>query len=121
MKRYADRHQRALVFQVVYEVLLKLTPRTWKKISGKTLHRGLISKDDRPFEVIERVGEVAYRLNLLERLRIYPTFDVSLLKSFHKDAEDPARSAIRRAPHVVRRLYNVEIERILDHWTLGQG
>ena len=35
----------------------------------------------RPFEIVERVGEVAYKLNLPEELRgIHPTFHVSNLR-----------------------------------------
>lgn len=58
MKKYVDRHRSALEL-VGDKVLLKLTPQIWKKISSKMIHHELISKYDGPFEVIERVGEVA--------------------------------------------------------------
>ncbi|KAK4403125.1 hypothetical protein Sango_1053200 [Sesamum angolense] len=40
--------RRHLEFSVGDQVLLKLTPQIWKKISSKSVHRGLIPKYDRP-------------------------------------------------------------------------
>ena len=77
MKKYADQHRRSLEFQVKDKVLLKLTPQILKKVSGKTRQRGLIPKFEGPFEVIKKVGEVAYMLKLPERLKLHPTFHVS--------------------------------------------
>ncbi|KAK4383414.1 Transposon Ty3-I Gag-Pol polyprotein [Sesamum angolense] len=50
MKKYADMGRRHVQFSVGDQVLLKLTPQIWKKISSKSVHRGLIPKYDRPFE-----------------------------------------------------------------------
>lgn len=47
----------------------------------------MISKFDVPFEVIKRVGEVAYGLQLQERMRLHPTFHVSFLKPYYKDVD----------------------------------
>ena len=85
MKKYADRDYRPLDFQFGDKVLLKLTPQIWKKINNKTRQRGLIPKYDGPFEVIKRVGQVAYKLKLPERLKFHPTFHVSFLKPYHED------------------------------------
>ena len=62
MKKYADQHRRVLEFQIGDKVLLKLTPQILKKVSSKTRQRGLIPKFEGPFEVIKKVGEVAYML-----------------------------------------------------------
>ncbi|KAK4384536.1 hypothetical protein Sango_3050800 [Sesamum angolense] len=50
MKKYADMGRRHVEFSVGDQVLLKLTPQIWKKISSKSVHRGLIPKYDRPFK-----------------------------------------------------------------------
>jgi hypothetical protein len=64
MKKYADRNRRPLEFQVGDLVMLKLTPQIWKKITSKRWHKGLFQWYDGPFEVMKRVGPVAYRLAL---------------------------------------------------------
>lgn len=64
MKLYADRNRRDLEFQVGDQVMLKLAPQIWNKISSKTVHRGLVPRYDGPFEAVERVGNVAYKLKL---------------------------------------------------------
>ena len=64
MKKYADQHRRSVEFNMGDKVLLKLTQQIWKKIVSKKRHWGLIPKYDGPFEVVKRVGEIEYRLNL---------------------------------------------------------
>lgn len=96
MKKYADQHRRAVEFNVGDKVLLKLPPQIWKQIVSKRRHRGLIVRYVGPFEVVENIGEVAYKLNLLERLKIHPTFHVSFLKWYHEDAEDSGKA--KKAP-----------------------
>ena len=96
-------------FQVGDKVLLKLAPQIWNKISSKTRQRGLIPNYDGPFEVIKRVGHVAYMLKLLERLKLHPTFHVSFLKSYHEDLD------------AERVQFDQEVEKILDHRTMGHS
>ncbi|KAG8638589.1 hypothetical protein MANES_14G045351v8, partial [Manihot esculenta] len=93
----------------------------WKKISSKTVHRGLIPKYDGPFEIVAKVGKVAYKLKLPERLKVHPTFHVSFLKKFHEDVAESSRSQAKRAPPVVRKQFDDQIGEILDHRTLGQS
>ena len=68
-------------------MLLKLTPQMWKKINSKVQRRSLIKKYDGPFEMIQMVGKVAYRLKLPNRLKLHSTFHVSFLKPYHEDLD----------------------------------
>jgi hypothetical protein len=72
-----------LEFDTSDRVLLKLTPQIWKKIVGKNRHCELVPRYDWPFEVMGKVGVVAYKLKLPERLKLHPTFHDSYLKPFH--------------------------------------
>ena len=118
MKKYADRNRRPMEFQVGDQVLLKQTPQIWKKVDSKTRHRSLIPKYDGPFEVLKRVGQVAYRLKLPDRLKLHPTFHVSFLKTYHGDL-DTARVQRQQAPPLVIKEFDQQVEQILDHRTMG--
>ncbi|GKD37769.1 putative reverse transcriptase domain-containing protein, partial [Tanacetum coccineum] len=78
-KSYADRRRKPLEFSVGDYVLLKVSP--WKGVvrfgkKGKLAPRFL-----RPFEIIEKVGPVAYMLDLpKEPDGVHDTFHVSNLK-----------------------------------------
>ena len=118
MKKYADQHRRAMEFQIRDKVLLKLTPQILKKVSSKTRQRGLIPKFEGPFEVIKKVGEVAYILKLLERLKLHSTFPVSFLKPYFEDV-DPGRTQVKRATPLVVKQFDKGLENILNHITIG--
>ena len=85
------------------------------------MHRGLIPKYDGPFEVVSKVGNMAYRLNLPERFKVHPTFHVSFLRRFYEDNSDPIRVKSKRAPPVIRKQFSKDVKRILDHRTFGQS
>lgn len=55
------------------------------------MHRGLVLKYDDPFEVVKKVGNVAYRWKLPDQLKVHLTFHVSYLKPFLKDLIDDGR------------------------------
>ena len=99
-------------------MLLKLTPQILKKVSSKTQQRGLNPKFEGPFEVIKKVGEVAYMLKLPERLKLHMTFHVSFLKPYVEDAE-PGRVQVKRALPLVMTQFDKGVEKILNHKTMG--
>ncbi|GJR37502.1 putative reverse transcriptase domain-containing protein [Tanacetum coccineum] len=78
-KSYANIRCKPMVFQVGDRVILKVSP--WKRVvrfgkRGKLNPRYVV-----PFKVIERVGTVAYKLELPQQLsRVHNTFYVSNLK-----------------------------------------
>ncbi|KAG8374925.1 hypothetical protein BUALT_Bualt10G0046300 [Buddleja alternifolia] len=121
IKKYADLGRRDVEFSVGENVLLKLTPQIWKKISSKMVQRGLIPKYDGPFEILKKVGNVAYRLRLPDRLKIHPTIHVSFLKKYHEDALKETRKQVAWAPPVIRQEFDKDVQRILSHRTKGQS
>ncbi|GJU55810.1 DNA/RNA polymerases superfamily protein [Tanacetum coccineum] len=76
-KSYADKHRRDLEFQVGDRVFLKVSPFRGVKrfgIKGKLSPRFI-----GPFEILERIGEVSYRLALPPQLsHVHDVFQVSL-------------------------------------------
>ncbi|GJS18561.1 putative reverse transcriptase domain-containing protein [Tanacetum coccineum] len=78
-KSYADKRRKPLEFSVGDYVLLKVSP--WKGVVRFRKKRKLAPRFVGPFEIIEKVGPVAYRLDLPEKLDgVHDTFHVSNLK-----------------------------------------
>ncbi|GLT53152.1 hypothetical protein SLA2020_264420 [Shorea laevis] len=120
MKKFADEKRRPLEFAVGDMAMLKLPHKVLRKFRRGVIHKGLMPKYDGPFEVIKRVGSVAYMLKLLESLKVHPTFHVSLLKLYDWDFEELARNKLRRAPPNVHKEFELKVEKILDHKREGQ-
>ncbi|GKD76567.1 hypothetical protein Tco_1339188, partial [Tanacetum coccineum] len=78
-KSYSDKRKKLLEFSVGDYVLLKVSP--WKGVvrSGKKWKLAL--RFVKPFEIIEKVGPVAYKLDFPKELDgVHDTFHVSNLK-----------------------------------------
>ncbi|GKE14021.1 putative reverse transcriptase domain-containing protein [Tanacetum coccineum] len=78
-KSYADKRKKPLEFSVGDYVLVKVSP--WKGVVRFGKKGKLAPRFVRPFEIIEKVGSVAYRLDLPDELNgVHDTFHVSNLK-----------------------------------------
>nr|GFB89263.1 putative reverse transcriptase domain-containing protein [Tanacetum cinerariifolium] len=83
-KSYADLKRKLMKFQVGDKVMLKVSP--WKGVVRFGKRGKLNPRYVGPFKVLERIGDVAYKLDLPEKLsRVHNTFHVSNLKKCHAD------------------------------------
>ncbi|GJY28662.1 putative reverse transcriptase domain-containing protein [Tanacetum coccineum] len=82
---YANKRRKPLEFNVGDHVLLKVSP--WKGVARFGRKGKLAPRFVRPFEIVERVGPVAYRLRLPQELSgIHNTSHMSNLKKCLADA-----------------------------------
>ncbi|KAL0307103.1 UNVERIFIED_CONTAM: Transposon Tf2-11 polyprotein [Sesamum radiatum] len=92
-KSYADKHRREMEYEVREKVFLKVSP--WRGIlrfSKKAMSPRYIG----PYEILERVGPLAYRLALPAELsQIHDVFHISMLRRYRSDP-----SHILREPHI---------------------
>nr|GFB14016.1 putative reverse transcriptase domain-containing protein [Tanacetum cinerariifolium] len=83
-KSYADLKRKPMEFQVGDKVMLKVLP--WKGVVRFGKRGKLNPRYVGPFKVLERIGDVAYKLDLPKELsRVHNTFHVSNLKKCHAD------------------------------------
>ncbi|MCI17945.1 hypothetical protein A2U01_0039096, partial [Trifolium medium] len=84
-KSYADRKRRDLEFKEGDQVFLKVTPVL--NLRGVFKTKKLCPRYIGPFQVIERIGEVAYRLALPPEMSgMHDVFHVSQLRKFVLDS-----------------------------------
>lgn len=84
MKNIADKHRTDMEFKVGDLVWVRLQP--YKQGSAKGGPSNKLSRRFYgPFPILERLGSVAYQLQLPSVTKIHPVFHVSLLKKFMGD------------------------------------
>nr|GEX94315.1 putative reverse transcriptase domain-containing protein [Tanacetum cinerariifolium] len=133
-KSYADLKRKPMEFHVEDKVMLKVLP--WKRVVRFGKRGKLNPRYVGRFKVLERVRDVAYKLNLPEELsRVHNTFHVSNLKKFHADeplfipldglhfddklhfVEEP----VELVDHEVKRLKRSRIPLVKVRWNSKRG
>lgn len=79
MKSQANLRRRDVTFSEGDFVYLKLRPYRWCNLATRPDEK-LATRVYGPFDVISYVGQVAYKLKLLDSIRLHPVFHVSQLR-----------------------------------------
>ena len=94
MKKQADHKRQEVNYQVGDWVLLRLRPYRQSSTKGTSSASAKLAKRFYgPFQVIERIGPVAYKLKLSDEEKIHPVFHCSKLKPFRGTPTPPSTGA----------------------------
>ena len=104
-KSYADLHRRNVEFQAGDKVLLRVSPMRGVMRFGK---KGKLSPNYiGPYEILERIGEVSYRLALPPALaKVHNVFHVSQLRKYLSDPThilEPEHLVIDESMHYINK------------------
>ena len=83
-RSYVDKHRREMEYDVNEKVFLKVSP--WKDIIRFGKQGKLSPRYIGPYEILERVGPLAYRLALPQELsQIHDVFHIFMLRRYRSD------------------------------------
>lgn len=108
MKWYYDQHKQEVPFKVGDKVLLKGKDLKIRQSSAK-----LSAKNYGPYEIVEKVGPVDFRLKLPPQNKVHPVFHASKLVPYQED-EIGDRNPNQPPPIEVEGHDEYEVEKVLD-------
>ncbi|SLM37369.1 transposon tf2-1 partial [Lasallia pustulata] len=108
-QEYQARHYNKSHLDVIY----KVGQLVWLKVKNITMERPSQRLDWQcygPFQIVKKIGNVAYQLNLPEELRIHDVFHVSLLRDHKPRAgeDTPEPEPLRLAEDPAEKEWEVE-------------
>ncbi|KAH0729666.1 hypothetical protein KY290_000785 [Solanum tuberosum] len=116
MTDMANKHRSDRQFQEGYWVYLQIQPYRQTTLSNQTFNK-LSAKYFGPYQVIQRIGKVAYKLSLPTHVAVHATFHVSQLKPCYAFPE-----VLNHPPLVdIASPYCVEPDQVLDRKTIKRG
>ncbi|KAJ5675375.1 hypothetical protein N7462_008272 [Penicillium macrosclerotiorum] len=103
MKRYYDKHQKAIHFRVGDWVYIKLGTGYDIVANRQNILRKLAQRYIGRFQIKERIGKLAYRLDLPPHWGIHPVISVAHLEATRYNVERILAKQVRKAPGRLRR------------------
>ncbi len=104
-KSYSDSNRKDVSFEIGQEVLLSTV-----NLNKHNYNRKLFPKFVGPFKILEKINDVAYRLQLPSTMTIHNVFHVSLLKEYKQGSFRPPP-----VPLEIEGELEYEVEKILLH------
>lgn len=117
LKKQADRNRTERSFELGESVLLKLQPYAQSSVANRPCAK-LAYKYFGPFKIVDKIGKLAYKLDLPVDSRIHPVFHVSQLKPFTPNYT-PVFSELPRPPDLAS--HDAEPMEILERRMVKRG
>jgi hypothetical protein len=117
MRIYADNNHTEKSFQVGEHVLLKLQPYAQSSVVNHPFPK-LSFKYFGPYHILEKLGSIAYKLQLSDSSSVHPVFHVFQLKSF-TPYYSPVHSSLPHIPALD--VSDVSLEKILYRRFVKKG